>query len=93
MSAAGWSAIVLLMVLMETLILTAVGGALGFAITLGLLAVFPLLGFDDYVGTPEASPVVILVTAVLLGAIGFAAGYFPARRASLLDPVVALKLS
>lgn len=79
--------------LMETLTLTAVGGALGLAITLGILTVFPLLGFDEYVGTPQASPVVILVTAALLGAIGFAAGYFPARRASLLDPVVALKLS
>jgi len=79
--------------LMETLTLTAVGGALGFVVTLGILAVFPLFGFDDYVGTPEASASVILVTALLLGAIGFAAGYFPARRASLLDPVVALKLS
>jgi putative ABC transport system permease protein len=79
--------------LLETLTLTAIGGLLGFLITLGVLAVFPLLGFDEYIGTPEASPVVILVTALLLGAIGLAAGYFPARRASLLDPVVALKLS
>ena len=44
-------------------------------------------------GTPEASPLVILTTASLLGVIGLVAGYFPARRASLLDPVVALKLS
>ena len=41
----------------------------------------------------EASPIVVLTTAALLGLIGFVAGYFPARRASLLDPVVALKLS
>jgi putative ABC transport system permease protein len=79
--------------LMETLTLTALGGLLGFAITLGILAVFPLLGFDEYIGTPTASPIVVLTTALLLGAIGFVAGYFPARRASLLDPVVALKLS
>src|SRR5512134_3292822 len=32
--------------LMETLTLTAVGGALGFLVTLGILAVFPLFGFD-----------------------------------------------
>ena len=55
--------------------------------------VFPLFGLGDYVGTPVASPVVVLTTAGLLGLIGFVAGYFPARRASLLDPVVALKLS
>jgi putative ABC transport system permease protein len=79
--------------LLETLLLTGVGGLLGFALTLGILWVFPMLGLSEYVGTPEASPVVILVTSALLGAIGLVAGYFPARRASLLDPVHALKLS
>lgn len=78
--------------LMETLILTAVGGLLGFLITLGVIAVFPGQ-LDEYVGTPEASPVVLVTTTVLLGIIGGIAGYFPARRASQLDPVVALKLS
>ena len=79
--------------LLETLTLTAIGGLLGFAITLAVLFAFPLLGLEEYVGTPEASPIVVLTTASLLGLIGFVAGYFPARRASLLDPVVALKLS
>jgi putative ABC transport system permease protein len=79
--------------LVETLTLTAVGGALGFLVTLGILFVFPFLKLDEYVGTPAASPVVILTTAALLGLIGLVAGYFPARRASLLDPVVALKLA
>ena len=78
--------------LTETLTLTAVGGALGFLITLLVMAVFPA-SLDEYVGTPQASPIVILTTATLLGLIGMAAGWFPARRASLLDPVVALKLS
>jgi len=79
--------------LLETLTLTAIGGLLGFLVTLAILLVFPHLGLDEYVGTPEASPIVVLTTAALLGLIGFVAGYFPARRASLLDPVVALKLS
>jgi len=79
--------------LLETLTLTAIGGLLGFAITLAVLFAFPLLGLEEYVGTPEASPIVVLTTAALLGTIGLVAGYFPARRASLLDPVVALKLS
>ncbi len=77
--------------ILETLTLTALGGALGFLITLGVMAVFPA-SLDEYVGTPQASPIVILTTTVLLGVIGFVAGYFPARRASLLDPVQALKL-
>jgi putative ABC transport system permease protein len=78
--------------LAETLSLTAAGGLLGFLITLGVIAVFPAQ-LVEYVGRPEASPLVILTTSALLGAIGMVAGYFPARRASLLDPVVALKLA
>jgi putative ABC transport system permease protein len=78
--------------LLETLTLTAVGGFLGFLITIGVIAVFPAQ-LDEYVGTPEVSVVVIATTAALLGVIGLAAGYFPARRASQLDPVVALKLA
>ena len=78
--------------LVETLTLTAAGGVLGFLITLLVIAVFPAQ-LDEYVGTPEASPPVILTTAALLGVIGLIAGYFPARRASTLDPVVALKLA
>ncbi|MBN2371381.1 MAG: ABC transporter permease [Vicinamibacteria bacterium] len=79
--------------LLETLTLTALGGVLGFIITLAVLWIFPFLGLDEYVGTPTASPAVVLTTAALLGLIGIAAGHFPARRASLLDPVAALKLS
>ena len=78
--------------LLETLTITGIGGVLGFLITLGVMAVFPYAGLDEYVGTPKASPLVLVSTSALLGFIGFVAGYFPARRASMLDPVVALKL-
>jgi len=78
--------------LAETLTLTAVGGLLGFLITMGVIALFPESAVE-FVGRPEASPLVILTTTALLGLIGAVAGYFPARRASLLDPVHALKLS
>jgi putative ABC transport system permease protein len=78
--------------LTETLTLTAIGGLLGLLVTLGVIAVFPA-SLDEYVGTPQASPLVVGTTTLLLGLIGLVAGYFPARRASLLDPVAALKLS
>lgn len=78
--------------LLETLTITAIGGVLGFLITISVMALFPYAGLDEYVGTPKASPLVLLSTSALLGLIGFIAGYFPARRASMLDPVVALKL-
>jgi putative ABC transport system permease protein len=78
--------------LMETLLVTGIGGAIGFAISLGVCAVFPKLGLSDYVGDPTVSPVVALLTTLALGAVGLVAGYFPAREASRLDPVVAMKL-
>jgi len=78
--------------LLETFFVTAVGGAIGFAITAGICAVFPALGMSEYVGDPTFSPLVGVITAALLGVIGLIAGYFPARTASSLDPVVAMKM-
>lgn len=78
--------------LLETVLLTAVGGAIGFAISFGACAAFPKTGLQEYVGFPEVSPMVGLLTAAVLGAIGLIAGWFPAREASRLDPVVAMKL-
>ena len=77
--------------LVETLIVTAIGGAVGFALSLGICAAFPE-SLQEYVGKPEVSPVVALITTGILGVIGFLAGYFPARSASRLDPVVAMKM-
>lgn len=77
--------------LVETLIVTAIGGAVGFAISLGICSAFPK-SLEEYVGRPEVSPVVAAITVGILGVIGLLAGYFPAREASRLDPVVAMKL-
>ncbi|HUJ15141.1 MAG TPA: ABC transporter permease [Thermoanaerobaculia bacterium] len=78
--------------MIETMIVTFMGGAVGFAISFSVCAVFPKLGFTEYVGDPVVSPLVALLTAVALGVVGFIAGYFPAREAAQLDPVVAMKL-
>ena len=83
---------ILLQFLGETLLITGAGGAIGFAISLALCAVFPSFGLTEYVGDPDVSPVVAAVTVAALGAIGLVAGYFPAREASRLDPVVAMKM-
>jgi putative ABC transport system permease protein len=77
--------------LAETLILTAIGGAIGLAISFGICAVFPT-DLEEYVGLPTLSPGLAVLTAAVLGLVGFVAGYFPARDASRLDPVVAMKV-
>ncbi|MCU0224272.1 MAG: ABC transporter permease [Acidobacteria bacterium] len=75
----------------ETMLITIFSGAIGLLLAAAICAVFPE-GFREFVGKPVISPSVGLLTAGLLGLIGFLAGYFPARDASRLDPVVAMKL-
>jgi len=77
--------------LMETMLITAIGGAIGFLISIAICSVFPE-SLVEYVGQPRVSPMVALLTAAALGIVGLAAGYFPARDAARLDPVVAMKL-
>ncbi len=78
--------------LLETLLVTGIGGAIGFGVSLTICAVFPRFGLTEFVGIPEVSPLVAGVTMGILGLIGLVAGWFPAREASRLDPVVAMKL-
>ena len=78
--------------LLETLLVTGIGGAIGFAVSLGICAVFPRFGLTDYVGVPEVSRSSPRSRSRILGLIGLVAGWFPAREASRLDPVVAMKL-
>ena len=82
---------ILMQFLLETLLVTAVGGAIGFVISIAICSVFPESAVE-YVGRPVVSPLVAMLTAVALGVVGLVAGYFPARDASRLDPVVAMKL-
>jgi putative ABC transport system permease protein len=82
---------VLTQFLLETMILTAIGGGIGLAISFGICSAFPL-HLEEYVGIPTLSPGLALLTASILGLVGLVAGYFPARDASRLDPVVAMKL-
>jgi putative ABC transport system permease protein len=77
--------------LLETLMVTLAGGAIGFVISIAICKVFPESAVE-YVGRPEVSPLVAGLTAAALGLVGLVAGYFPAREASRLDPVVAMKL-
>ena len=83
---------ILFQFMLETLLITGVGGVLGLGLTFAICAAFPALGFAEYVGNPTVSPLVALITTGLLGSVGLFAGYFPARDAANLDPVVAMKL-
>jgi putative ABC transport system permease protein len=77
--------------MLETLIITGVGGLMGLAIAIAICSAVPALGFTDVIGVPTVSPPVAGATALLLGLIGLVAGFFPARSAAAMDPVVAMK--
>ncbi len=85
-------AFILKQFLLETLFITAIGGTIGLGISLAICDVFPKAGFTEYVGIPVVSLPVAAITTAVLGTIGLLAGWFPARAASRLDPVVAMKL-
>jgi putative ABC transport system permease protein len=78
--------------LFETLLITLVGGVCGFLISWSICAVFPKLGFQEFIGDPRISFQVAAITTAILGAIGLLAGYFPARAAANLRPVEALRM-
>jgi len=82
---------VLTQFLIETMLVTSIGGIVGFAISIGICSIFPDQ-LVQYVGKPVVSAPVALLTTAALGMVGFVAGYFPAREAARLDPVVAMKL-
>ena len=83
---------ILLQFLAETGVMTAAGGLVGLLISHAICSAFPSFGLTDYVGEPRVSVAVAGLTAALLGLIGLAAGFFPAREAARLDPVVAMKM-
>ena len=78
---------VLRLVLAQGLLLTLLGVAAG---VVGALATTPLIRAELF-GIGSADPVTFLVLAVLLAAVAMAAGWIPARRATRVDPMVALR--
>jgi ABC-type antimicrobial peptide transport system permease subunit len=78
---------VLWQVLRETLLLVAIGIAIGLPLALGgthfVRSMLYGLGFAD--------PVAILCAAAVLTAVAALAAFLPARRASQVDPMIALR--
>jgi len=78
---------VLWQVLRETLLLVSVGIAIGVPIALAGTQLVRGMLF----GLAFADPLAILFAAILLAAAAALAGFLPARRASRVDPMVALR--
>ena len=78
---------VMRLVVGESMVLAVVGGAVGLA---GALALTPLMKTLLY-GVRASDPVTFVVVAFVLGLVAALASYIPARRATKVDPIVALR--
>lgn len=83
---------VLLQFLMETLLITFIGGIGGYIFAMALIRVFPAFNLEEYVGTPAISGFEAILSVSALMTIGLLAGFFPARRAANMNPVQSLKM-
>jgi predicted permease len=78
---------ILTMVLRQGMLLSLVGAALGLALGTGAGRVLASFLF----GIPPLDPLALIGTAIVFTAVGAAASYGPARRATTVDPIAALK--
>jgi predicted permease len=78
---------VLWMVLKESLWLLGIGVAVGIPVTLAVTRVIQ----SQLFGLSSSDPITILAAVVAIGLVTLLAAYFPARRASRVDPMVALR--
>lgn len=82
---------VLAQFIFETLMITFVGGLIGFMFAFMVVKIFPFFKLEEYMGIPEISFSTALIAVGVLGLVGLISGFFPARRAANLNPVQALK--
>lgn len=79
-------------ILAEALSITVLGGIAGFIVAYLMVSVLQQLPLPEWLGKPTLSWLISLITVVVLSVMGVVSGYFPARRAVLMDPIDALKL-
>jgi putative ABC transport system permease protein len=77
---------ILLQFLVEAASLSVVGGVIGIALGLGLVQIMARFGWPS-----QFRPVVGAIAVGFSGLIGIGFGLYPARKASLLDPIQALR--
>jgi len=80
--------------ILEAFVVIGLGALIGFLLAIGLIGVInalPMQEFKDAVGVPEFNPMVAILTILILGSIGFLAGFFPARRAARLNVIDCLR--
>ena len=80
---------------LEALLIAVSGGLIGGFVALIIIQVLQGIPVGDgplqFLGKPTFSLPIAASTAIILGLVGLAAGYFPARRAAAVDPIESLR--
>jgi putative ABC transport system permease protein len=78
---------IMMQILIESVIMAGAGGAIG----VGLGALLTTALTAAFGVTLRVTPFYVLLSVFVSGAVGVASGWYPASRASKLDPIVALR--
>jgi putative ABC transport system permease protein len=79
-------------IVQESIFLTAVSGYLGMILGISIWELFNrYVPENDYIREPHVDMSVVITATLVLVVSGALAGYFPARRAARVNPVVALR--
>jgi putative ABC transport system permease protein len=82
---------------LESLSLTFLGGVIGIAIGGGIVQLLAFVQSKvqaeamQFLGTPTLSLPIAVTTVLILGAVGWLAGWFPSRRATAIQPAAVLR--
>jgi predicted permease len=78
------------LLMMEAMVLVLIGSGVGFIVSVLSVAASRLVGGELF-GLNATDPVSLLVAAALLVGVGLFASYLPAKRATKIEPMVALR--
>lgn len=81
--------------LLESLIITVLGGALGVFFSLVMVKIWAAIPMEadwaQWLGKPVISLEIAVITSLILGIIGMLSGIFPSRKAASVNPVESLR--
>ncbi|MCF7805003.1 MAG: ABC transporter permease [Candidatus Marinimicrobia bacterium] len=81
--------------ILEAALIAVIGGLIGGVFAFIIVTILQNIPFGDgplqLLGKPTFSVPIFLSTAVILGVVGLAAGFFPAQRAAKVDPIESLR--
>ncbi len=88
--AKGWT--IMAQFFAETFFITFIGASIGFLIALGITSILGSMPkvVQESIGVPVIDPLVVIVCVSIISFVGFVSGFFPARKASRLDPIQCL---